>query len=67
MRQTSHVGGALPWQQRRLTNAHDHEGGHPIQDAQVLDTKDHVVQEEGHQAAETNAGNPEEGQEHWAG
>lgn len=59
--------GPLPWQQRQLTNAHYHEGGHPVEDAQVLDTKDHMVQEECHQAAEADAGNSEEGQEHWAG
>lgn len=53
--------------QRQLTDAHYHKGSHPIEDAQVLDTKDHVVQKERHQTAEANAGDPEEGQEHWAG
>ena len=61
------MGGPLPWQQNQLTDAHYHKGSHPIEDAQVLDTEDHVVQEERHQATEANAGNPEEGQEHWAG
>lgn len=61
------MGGPLPWQQNQLTDAHYHKGSHPIEDAQVLDTKDHVVQEERHQATEADAGNPEEGQEHWAG
>jgi hypothetical protein len=51
----------------QLTNAHNHKGGHSIEDAQVLDAKDHVVEKECHQAAETDAGDPKEGQEHWAG
>ena len=59
--------GPLPWQQNQLTDAHYHKGSHPIEDAQVLDTEDHVVQEERHQATEADAGNPKEGQEHWAG
>lgn len=49
---------------RQLTDAHDHEGGHSIEDAQVLDAKDHMVEKECHQATETDAGNPKEGQEH---
>lgn len=53
--------------QRQLTDAHYHEGSHPIEDAQVLDAEDHMVQEECHQAAEANAGNPKKRQEHWAG
>lgn len=52
---------------RQLTNAHNHKGSHSIEDAQVLDAKNHMVEEECHQAAEADAGNPEEGQEHWAG
>lgn len=50
----------MPWL-GELTNAHNHKGSHSIEDAQVLDSKDHVVEKEGHQAAETDAGNPEEG------
>lgn len=61
------MGGPLPWQENQLTDAHYHKGSHPIEDAQILDTEDHVVQEERHQATEADAGNPEEGQEHWAG
>lgn len=61
------MGSPSPQQWRQLTNAHYHEGGHSVEDAQVLDTKDHVVQEECHQAAEADAGDSEEGQEHWAG
>lgn len=53
--------------QKQLTNAHYHKSSHPVEDAQVLDSKDHMVQEESHQAAEADAGNPEKGQEHWAG
>lgn len=63
----SQVGGPYPWQQNQLTDAHYHKGSHPIEDAQVLDTEDHMVQEECHQATEADAGNPEEGQEHCAG
>lgn len=63
--QSPQVGSPLLRQQKQLTNAHYYEGSHPVEDAQILDTKDHVVQEECHQAAEANAGDPEEGQEHW--
>ena len=63
----SQVGGPYPWQQNQLTNAHYHKGSHPIEDAQVLDTEDHMVQEECHQATEADAGDPEEGKVHCAG
>lgn len=48
-----------------LTDAHDHEGRHSVQDAQVLDPEDNVVKEEGHQATDADAGNAEKGQEDW--
>lgn len=34
-----------------LTDPHDNEGSHPIKYAQVLDPKNHVVQEQSHQTA----------------
>lgn len=61
------MGSPSLWRGRQLTNAYYHEGSHPVEDAQVLNAEDHVVQEECHQAAEANAGDPKEGQEHWVG
>ena len=48
-----------------LTNADDDEGGHSVENAEVTHTKDHVVQEQSHQAAQPDAYQPEEREEHW--
>ena len=48
-----------------LTDADDDEGGHSVENAEVTHTKDHVVQEQSHQAAQPDAHQPEEREEHW--
>lgn len=54
------MGGTL----RGLTDSNDDKSSHSIQDAQVLNSKHNMVEEEGHQAAESNASNPKKRQEH---